>query len=368
VAQAENLGAMASRPSDDASRPGRRRLRTVPRPASEAAHSLDGVGDDARSDPTGRWQSIEIRHLAALAAVAREGSFSRAADRLDYVQSAISGQIAHLEQVVGIRLLERASGTPIVELTRAGEVLLRHTDEILARFETAYADVTSLANRTTGAVRVAGLDQFSPQKIARIVALFRERHPFARLVLQDFAPEVSGLEEIASGKLDLLISESPCCDGTLTEIALDEDDYVLLAQAGSEIAVHGGSITAAESSSLHPIVPDQLRELGIESSASVTPESVATAQALASGGLGVAILPSRLVDRRDPDAVPLDLSHLFVPQTIVLVLDEEREHSSAVYGLVHALREVCGSETPYGTDGPEPGVAELATTERPKAA
>ncbi len=368
---------MASRPSDDASRPSRRRLRTVPRPASEAAHSLDGVGDEARSDPSGRWQSIEIRHLAALAAVAREGSFSRAADRLDYVQSAISGQIAHLEQVVGIRLLERASGTPIVELTRAGEVLLRHTDEILARFETAYADVTSLANRTTGAVRVAGLDQFSPQKIARILALFRERHPFARLVLQDFAPEVSGLEEIASGKLDLLISESPCGDGTLTEIALDEDDYVLLAQAGSEIAVHGGCITAAEISSLHPIVPsacvdsgltDQLRELGIESRASVTPESVATAQALVRGGLGVAILPSRLVDRRDPDTVPLDLSHLFVPQTIVLVLDEEREHSSAVYGFVHALREVCGSETPYGTDGPEPEVAELATAERPKAA
>ena len=89
------------------------------------------------------WVSVELRHLVALDAVAREGSFRRAAERLGYVQSAISHQIAALETLVGQRLIDRSRGTRPLMLTPAGEVLLSHADAVMARMRAAQAELSA---------------------------------------------------------------------------------------------------------------------------------------------------------------------------------------------------------------------------------
>ena len=76
---------------------------------------------------------LELRHLVALEAIASEGSFGRAAQRLGYTQSAISQQIASLERIVGQRLVERPGGPRPVTLTEAGALLLSHAEGIMAR-------------------------------------------------------------------------------------------------------------------------------------------------------------------------------------------------------------------------------------------
>src|SRR4029450_8225231 len=101
-----------------------------------------------------RWLGIELRPLAALAAVAEEASFRGAAARLGYTQSAISQQIATLERLVGAKLIERPGGPRAVSLTDTGRVGLRPAEAIIARRQAAQADVTAMTEGGAGALRV----------------------------------------------------------------------------------------------------------------------------------------------------------------------------------------------------------------------
>src|SRR5215210_5465580 len=101
-----------------------------------------------------RWLGVELRHLAALQAIAAEGTFGRAAQRLGYTQSAVSQQIATLERLVGQRLVERPGGPRPVSLTEAGRLLLRHAAAIVARLEAARADLEALGAGAAGSLRV----------------------------------------------------------------------------------------------------------------------------------------------------------------------------------------------------------------------
>src|ERR1022692_1223484 len=102
-----------------------------------------------------RWLGVELRHLAALQAIAEHGSVGRgAAGALGYTQSAVSQQIATLERLVGPRLVERPGGPRAVELTEAGRLLLRHAEVIVARIQAARADMDALQGGETGTLRV----------------------------------------------------------------------------------------------------------------------------------------------------------------------------------------------------------------------
>jgi DNA-binding transcriptional LysR family regulator len=85
------------------------------------------------------WQGLELRHLTAFRAVTEERSFSAAAQRLGYTQSAISNQVRDLERCVGTRLLERTRGSRNIHPTRQGRVLYRYAVAILDHVEHAAA-------------------------------------------------------------------------------------------------------------------------------------------------------------------------------------------------------------------------------------
>ena len=180
------------------------------------------------------WSGIEMRHLVALDAVAREGSFRRAATRLGYVQSAISHQIAALEALIGKRLIDRSRGTRPLALTPAGEILLSHADALIARVRAAQADLAALDGVGAAALRVGA----TPDLLTHLVPSLLRAYG-APVTLNEAPTGRSLLAALIRGELDLALAETPLPKGPLDAVLLCSDSFVAVIQAGAPLAKRG---------------------------------------------------------------------------------------------------------------------------------
>ena len=175
-----------------------------------------------------RWLGLDLRHLVALKTIADEGSFGKAAEKLGYTQSAISQQIAALERIVGLRLVERPGGPRPISLTEAGRILLRHADAIQARLLAAKADMAALEAGDAGRLRVGTFQSVGAKIIPRLLRRFSETHPQVEVVLRESQDESELLELIERGELDLTFWTLPVAAGPYESVELLHDPYVLV--------------------------------------------------------------------------------------------------------------------------------------------
>src|SRR3989442_6816989 len=143
---------------------------------------------------------LDVRRMRVLKEVAAQRSFSAAAEKLGYTQSAVSQQIAALEREAGSILIERSRRG--IRLTDAGEPLVRHADKILARLAEAEAELEAIAGLRGGRLRLATFPTAGATLVPRAVADFTKRHPGVELSLAEAEPDES-LPRLRAGELDL---------------------------------------------------------------------------------------------------------------------------------------------------------------------
>lgn len=87
-----------------------------------------------KTKPLLGFQNLEIQDMQALVEVSRHNSFSKAAEKLNKSQSAVSQQIAKLENSLGVILIDRDERN---KLTEEGEVLYKYSTKILQIYQEA---------------------------------------------------------------------------------------------------------------------------------------------------------------------------------------------------------------------------------------
>jgi LysR family transcriptional regulator, nitrogen assimilation regulatory protein len=156
---------------------------------------------------------MELRQLKYFIAIADCGAFSKAADRVFIAQSALSHQIAQLEDELGASLFHRSRRG--VELTDAGSRFLPHAVSILRQSDNAVASVRSGASAPSGKV-VFGIPHSASNALALpLLRAVREQLPLVQLELTE---ELTGnlSKQLRTGQINLAVLFD---DGHLGEFA-----------------------------------------------------------------------------------------------------------------------------------------------------
>ncbi|OBA59849.1 hypothetical protein A5647_15240 [Mycobacterium sp. 1100029.7] len=147
---------------------------------------------------------MEFRQLEYFVAVAADLNFSRAAERIHVVQSALSASVARLEKELGVELFDRSKRQ--IVLTAPGEVFLQHAREVIHTAQRARASVADYRDQLTGHVTLGTLMSWGGLNLAAVLEEFRRVHPLVTVQLrQSLTGSAGHLEAIADGKMDLAL-------------------------------------------------------------------------------------------------------------------------------------------------------------------
>ncbi|HLA94554.1 MAG TPA: LysR family transcriptional regulator [Pyrinomonadaceae bacterium] len=167
---------------------------------------------------------MDINQLEVLITVAREKSFSRAADVLGRTQPAVSQAIRRLEQEIGEQLFDRSSkdGT----LTASGEVLVDYARQMMNLRHAANTALREMKNLQSGKVTISA-NEHTVFYLLPIIEEFRKQHPEIKIEVQrGVASRIP--DQITAREVELGVISFKPTDGSLRSVSVMNDELQLI--------------------------------------------------------------------------------------------------------------------------------------------
>jgi DNA-binding transcriptional LysR family regulator len=297
---------------------------------------------------------LNLPRLRVLREVALRGSFSAAAEALDYTQSAVSQAIATLEAETGATLLERDRRG--VRLTAPGEVLVAHTDGLLARVQAAEADLEAVLGVRGGLLRMASFPTAGATLMPLAIARFRAAHPEVQLTLAEGEPEEIA-PRLRAGELDLALlfefTGGEKLGAGLARVELFEDPLHVALPAGHPLARRPQLALEdlreeswVQTSSSSPCARHVVRSChaaGFEPTVSFESDDYQTVQGLVAVGVGVALIPQLALSTVRADIVVRALSPRSPVRRVTAATARGSAVAPAATAMLAVLRDVAVS-------------------------
>jgi DNA-binding transcriptional LysR family regulator len=295
---------------------------------------------------------LNASRLNAFREVLAHASFSEAADSLSYSQSAVSQAIATLEGEVGVSLVERSRGG--VRPTPAGAALAGHAAGILARIETAEAEIAAIAAGRGGRLRTASFPTAGATLMPQAIAGFRASHPGVELTLAEGEPEEIA-PRVRAGEFDLVLLFE--FDGVGERLGAGIKRFELLDDPLQLVLRHNHPLAKREvlrledlreeswiqTSATSPCARHVVRSChatGFEPSVSFESDDYQTVQGLVAAGVGVALIPQLALSTLRDDICVRALHPRSPLRKVLAATPRAAAVTPAVATMLDVLREV----------------------------
>lgn len=297
------------------------------------------------------WHGIEVRHLAALQALAEEASFHGAARRLGYSQPAVSQQLAALERIVGTQLVNRPRVSQPLTLTEAGRRLLVHARAVQASLATAEAELGAENGKVQ--IRIGTYQTVSSLLLPHVVRELERRAAHVEIVLENSLGDVTLIQALDRGEIHASFVDLPLrFEGGLQTEPLALDEYVLvMPRNGRRSAEHeplqpvdlrGLNLIGFKTSGSTQRVIDQLRADGIDPHFVLRCDDNNVVQGFVAAGFGAALIPRLTAELLTGSFDVRSFEPALPPRIIGLAWTGDLAETPGLQSFIAATRRVVG--------------------------
>ncbi|CAL9360554.1 LysR family transcriptional regulator [Streptomyces sp. enrichment culture] len=297
---------------------------------------------------------IEARRLHILRAVADHRTVTAAAAALYLTPSAVSQQLAALEQETGHRLVER--GAKGVRLTPAGEILLHHTHAVMAQLERAEAELAAYGSGSAGTVTVASFATGIAEVVAPAVAGIARSAPGIRIRVQDAEGDAS-LPMVLDRQVDVAVAVeyrgAPSADDPrLTHLPLYAEPFDAVVPVGHRLA-DAAEVPLAElakdpwigpypGNPCHDVVVLACEHAGFQPRMEHSSDDFRAVVALAAADVGVALVPRSALRGTDLTGVVVRPVDAAPTRRVFAAVRRGAEEHPLIRPVLDALGEAAG--------------------------
>ncbi|WP_299455155.1 LysR family transcriptional regulator [uncultured Pigmentiphaga sp.] len=299
--------------------------------------------------------SVNLKLLHTFMLVGESQSFRTAAGRAHRSGSAVSSQVRKLEQQLGLRLFHRT--TRQVVLTREGEELLQCVRRALQEVETGLQNIKEAADIQRGRISLACAPTVAGAYLGGVLVAFQGRYPGIQVSVRELTAAAL-YESVRRREVDFGISVTtdtaefrfePLFQDELVALVprslLDDERESITLKSLAAMPL----LVLEEGTALRTIVEEALAAQGMRLAARFQFMHSQTLIAMASAGLGAAILPSTaLPEQLAPGVRRLRIVRPRLSRHMAIITLPGHALSPAAEKLVHMLRTMlpCGSPVP----------------------
>lgn len=298
-----------------------------------------------------RYGAMDLPQLRYFVAVAELRHFTNAARKLGVAQPSVSKQIRVLEEELGATLFHRTRGN--VTLTTAGEAFLPWARQILTDVGAAVDEARELGGLRRGRISVGATPSLTTAILPEAIARFRAAYPGIELRLRE-AGSRDLVRDLDDGSLDLALVILPVAHRSLETVPLLREELVVAVAASHPLADRRRIaltelrdeplVMFREGYDLRAATLAACAEAGFEPRFAVEGGEMDGVLRLAEAGVGVAIVPSMVIERGGPLRA-IRISSPAVDRTVAFAYRRDRRTSRATRELVATVAALVRSRT-----------------------